>query len=405
MRWQRIKKSVAATRGRRWALRYLKGLALVALLANFLANDRPLVASFQGEIRFPVFREMLEPLTGKRPYGDLPGRSWRKATTDWAIWPPVSYTAGELDMRNDVVSPFEAQKPSLGGRHWLGTGDNGRDVLAGIIAGSRVAILVGLIAMSIALLIGLLLGGLAGYFGNDRMLLQRYQAWAIGCAALVIAPYLLKISIPFGADAGLLSKTVGYLLLPILIGGLIYIFFKLIGKLHQWWQKKIRVAVDRIIMRLIELFNALPTLVILIAFLPLIDSPTIFTVMLIIGLIRWTGIARFVRAELLRIRQLPYIDAARLSGFSQPYILLRHALPNALGPVIIALSFGMAGAILLEAYLSFLGVGLSPDQVSWGSLLRQSRDVPTAWWLAIFPGLSIFFTILSLNIIGEALRE
>ncbi|MEL6358196.1 MAG: ABC transporter permease subunit, partial [Bacteroidota bacterium] len=86
-------------------------------------------------------------------------------------------------------------------------------------------------------------------------------------------------------------------------------------------------------------------------------------------------------------------------------ILLRHALPNALGPVIVALAFGVAGAILLEAFLSFLSIGLPPDQVSWGSLLAQSRRQATAWWLAIFPGLAIFFTVLCLNVVGESLRR
>lgn len=407
MRWSRIKESLQATRGRRWAVRYLRVLVFIALFSNFLANDRPLIASYKGEIRFPVIRCVAELFTGPRPYGDLPGRSWRLAKTDWAIWPPIPYTAGELDIANsNFKSPFDEQKvKSIFDRHWLGTDRNGRDLLAGLIRGSKIALLVGLIAMSIALVIGIFLGGIAGYFGNDRYRDKRYKIWAWSIGAFVGLTYALAVGIPFFTDRPLV-ETLMMLGIPVLMMGfLLSWLFEVIARFWPWFNKTISLAIDGMVMRLIELFNSFPTLVLLIAILPAIDSPSILTVMLVIGLIRWTGIARFVRAELLRIRNLPYIDAARLSGFSHGRILFRHALPNALGPVVIAISFGMAGAILLEAYLSFLGIGLSSDQVSWGSLLRQSRDQPAAWWLAIFPGLAIFLTVLSLNVLGEALRD
>jgi peptide/nickel transport system permease protein len=406
MRWDRIGTALRASRGRKWAVRYLVFLVLLALFSSFLANDRPILVSYADEIRFPVLRSLGEIFTGPRPYGDLPQRSWRKAETDWAIWPPIPYSAEELDLKNSYVAPFGPQKTTQwSARHWLGTDQNGRDTLAGLIRGSRIAILVGLVAMSIALIIGLLLGSFAGYFANDGLRRSRHQLWAmmLGVGGAVI--YFLAILIPATSTWGwflqlLLGLATGLFLIIILRWT-----FGLISKGWPWFRKSVYVPLDAMIMRLIELFNAFPTLVLLIAILPIIDRPTILTVMLIIGLIRWTGIARFVRSELLRIRRLPYIDAARLSGFSDLRILFRHALPNALGPVVIAVSFGMAGAILLEAYLSFLSIGLSPDQISWGSLLRQSRDQPAAWWLAIFPGLAIFFTVLSLNVVGEALRK
>ena len=137
----------------------------------------------------------------------------------------------------------------------------------------------------------------------------------------------------------------------------------------------------------------------------IIDQPSIFTLVFLIGIIFWTGIARFVRAELLKIRTLDYVQAAKAMGFSHTRIFLQHALPKAMGPVLITVAFGVAGAVLVEATLSFLGIGVSDGQITWGTILKEARTSPEAWWLAIFPGLAIFFTILIFNMIGEGLKE
>ena len=127
--------------------------------------------------------------------------------------------------------------------------------------------------------------------------------------------------------------------------------------------------------------------------------------MVIIGLIGWTGIAKFIRAELLRIRKLGYVESAQAFGYSELRIILRHAIPNALTPVLIAIAFGIASAILTEASLSFLGIGVPPDHVTWGYLLQLSRSHFQAWWLAIFPGIAIFLTVTIFNVLGESLTE
>ena len=119
------------------------------------------------------------------------------------------------------------------------------------------------------------------------------------------------------------------------------------------------------------------------------------------GFVSWTSIAKFTRAELLRIRKLEYIEAAQAFGYSQFRIVFKHALPNALAPVLIAVAFGVASAIIIEAYLSFIGVGIPDDQVTWGSLLNMARDNISAWWIAIFPGTAIFITVTIFNLIGE----
>jgi peptide/nickel transport system permease protein len=158
-------------------------------------------------------------------------------------------------------------------------------------------------------------------------------------------------------------------------------------------------------MRLIEVMNSIPALMLLLAIVATLEQSSLLLVMAIIGLIRWTGVARFVRAEMLRIREQYYIEAGRVLGFSEKRMLIRHALPNGLRPVLITIAFGISGAILLEAFLSFLGIGLPADAVTWGTLLNKIKSNTQAWWLALFPGMAIFITVTIFNLIGEGLAE
>jgi peptide/nickel transport system permease protein len=192
----------------------------------------------------------------------------------------------------------------------------------------------------------------------------------------------------------------------LLTGGLAALGGWLSGRLWRpaAGRSSVSLPVDSLVMRLIEIINGVPALLLLLAVVAILREPRLISVMLIIGLLAWTTIARFVRAELLRIRRLEYVEAARVLGIGPWRILWRHALPNALDPVLITLAFGMAGAVLLEAILSFLGIGLPPNLVTWGSMLQHVREAPSAWWLVVFPGLAIFVTIAIFNLLGEALR-
>jgi peptide/nickel transport system permease protein len=136
-----------------------------------------------------------------------------------------------------------------------------------------------------------------------------------------------------------------------------------------------------------------------------IAKPSIILVMAIIGMTTWTGIARFIRAELLKVRNLEFIESAHALGFSEMRTLFRHAIPNALSPVLIAIAFGIAAAILIESTLSFLGIGVPAETLTWGSVLSAARQSPTAWWLAIFPGFAIFLTVTVYNLVGEGLTD
>lgn len=386
---------------KKWAWRLLLGLIFVAVFGDFLANDRPIVAHYNGDLRWPVIHQYGEMLGWVKPYDDLPGRSWDRAETGFAIWPLIPYNAERINTRSGRFKP-PFTRTSDGGwhsTHWLGTDQYSRDITASLIRGSRVSLGIGMGAMLIALLIGLILGSLAGYFSDDGLQVRRSK-WLGSLVGFSLALlYCIASWWPFSDHWWWGWRLLSSLLL---IGLMMLLAQRLLSWLPwSWIQKRVSVPVDALLLRLIELFTSIPALVLLIAILGIVERPSFWWVLLLIGILRWTGIARFLRAELLRIRQLPYIESARVMGFSDWRILRFHALPNAWGPVIVALSFGIGIAILLEAYLSFLGIGLPLDSVSWGSLLRQARAKPEAWWVAVFPGLLIFITVLCCNVLGD----
>ena len=164
-------------------------------------------------------------------------------------------------------------------------------------------------------------------------------------------------------------------------------------------------AVDFVISRLFEVMMTFPVFFLILTILAF-SNPSIYNIMIVIGLTSWTGIARLVRGEFLKLRNFTYVHAAKALGGSDIRVMIKHILPNALAPVFVSATFGVAGAILVESSLSFLGFGVPPPEPSWGDLLSQSQKyVDFAWWLVLFPGIAIFLTVTSLNLIGEGLRN
>jgi peptide/nickel transport system permease protein len=161
---------------------------------------------------------------------------------------------------------------------------------------------------------------------------------------------------------------------------------------------------DIVGMRLVEIFEAVPTLFLLLTFVAFFGR-SLYIMMVIIGVTSWTGYARYVRAEFLRLRQQEYVQAAEACGLPLWSILFRHMLPNGIAPILVAASFGVASAILAESTLSFLGLGLIDDP-SWGQMLNQAvKSATFNWWMAAFPGGAIFLTVFAYNLIGESLRD
>lgn len=404
--WAIVRRQFRHNRMAVWSLRLLYVLLFVALFADFIANEKPLYCKLDDKVYFPVLRQYAVDLGLASWEAKFFQYNWSEHDYEQVIWPIIPYSAGTIDRKNNnYVSPYAQQRvASARFRHWLGTDQLGRDVAAGMISGTRIAMMVGVVSMSIAALIGLFLGALAGYFGDDRFRLSRSRLlWnLLGFGAAIFYGFSARAYAlsegPLGRELG---KSLVIMLAILVLANLLAVLFKRL----PWLGKKVRLPLDIIVMRLIEIVNSIPALLLVLSIVAVIQKQSIFYVMAIIGLVRWTGVARFIRAELLRIRSLEYIEAAQALGYSEWRIILRHAMPNALTPVLITIAFGVASAILLEAFLSFLGIGVPPQQVTWGSLLNLARSQFSAWWLAIFPGAAIFITVTIFNLLGEGLTD
>jgi peptide/nickel transport system permease protein len=163
--------------------------------------------------------------------------------------------------------------------------------------------------------------------------------------------------------------------------------------------------VDEIIMRIVDIMLCFPSFFLILAVIAFLE-PSMTNIMIVIGLTSWTGLTRLVRAETLSLRERDFILATRLSGAGKARILFVHILPNTLAPVLVSATLGIAGAILVESSLSFLGLGVQPPYPSWGNMLLDGKDVlSNAPWLSLFPGLAIFITVLGYNLLGESLRD
>jgi len=296
-------------------------LFIIAAGADFLANNKPYYMVYQGRNYFPLIRSGLVRFGLAKWQPELLNMDFKKVNAGRKVFPPIPHLASDIDLS----APFDS--PSA--EHWLGTDKLGRDVLAGLIHGSRISLSIGFVAVGIALVVGVALGALAGYFGS--------------------------------------------------------------------W-------VDLLISRVFEVMLTIPTFFLLIA-IAAIFPPSIFLTMAIIGFTSWVGMARFTRSEFFKIRSLDYVTAALALGVSTRKIMFRHILPNALAPVLVSVVLGVAGAILTESSLSFLGIGVPLEAVTWGSILNEARSATFAWWLAVFPGAAIFITVLSYYLVGEGLRD
>ena len=357
--------------GARIGLSWILVLVFVAVFAPFLASSYPLLVIEGGQWSSPVLRYLTAAdvtlmLTffaalllwrWKRPFWQkflllllvaaLGGTmSWatvkppqliiyeqyREAQAqgqyDWVLRAPIPYSPKDY-LRDFGDTGLQAPLADDSRRHWLGTEENGADVLSRMIHASRIALGIGFIATGIALGIGIVIGGLMGYFSG---------------------------------------------------------------------------IVDMIGMRIVEIFEAIPTLFLLLTFVAFFGR-SLYMMMIIIGITSWSGYARYVRAEFLKLREQEYVQAAIACGLPLRSVLFRHMLPNGVAPILVAASFGVASAILAEATLSFLGLGLIDDP-SWGQMLNQAvQSSSFNWWMAAFPGGAIFLTVFAYNLVGESLRD
>lgn len=247
------------------------------------------------------------------------------------------------------LTPFDPEKTELtnmlqppSAEHLMGTDELGRDLLTRLLYGGRVSLSIGVMAMALAVTVGAVVGGLSGFYGG--------------------------------------------------------------------W-------VDNILMRFTDMMLAFPSLFVLIILsLALRDIPiealrgtafaSIFSIVLVIAVLAWMRVARLVRAAFLSLKEKEFIEAARCSGASNLRIMMRHLLPNAMSPIIVAATFRVASSIITESGLSYLGFGVQPPTPTWGNMLKNAQDQMTrAPWTAIFPGIMIFIAVIAINFIGDGLRD
>lgn len=229
-------------------------------------------------------------------------------------------------------------------------------------------------------------------------------------AAINIAQSYLPPSInhPFGTDdlgrevfvrmlyGARISLLVGFVAVG--ISTLIGIFLGSLAGYYGGW-------VDTLVMRFVDIMLCFPTFFLILAVIAFLD-PSIWNIMIVIGLTSWMGVARLIRAEFLSLRQRDFVLAAQALGATDFRLIFRHILPNAMSPILVSATLGVAGAILTESALSFLGIGVQPPTPSWGNMLIVGKQtLGSAWWLSVFPGLAILITVLGYNLFGEGVRD
>ncbi|MBI1810916.1 MAG: ABC transporter permease [Nitrospirae bacterium] len=252
---------------------------------------------------------------------------------------------------DDIDRKHILESPSL--KHPLGTDDLGRDVLSRMILGSRISLSVGFVSVGIATLIGIFLGAISGYYSGwvDSIIMRFIDIM------LTIPTFFLILAVIAFIDPNIWSSSA----------------------IPGWIRESLRVI--------------------------LID-PNIMNIMIVIGLTSWMGVARLVRAEVLSLKEREFVLAARALGTGDMNIIFRHIMINSMAPVFVSAVLGIAGAVLVESALSFLGIGVQPPAPSWGNILTLGKDnIEIAWWLSVFPGLAILITVLSYNLVGEGLRD
>ena len=293
----------------------------------------------------------------------------------------------------ETLQPNEI--PALG-IYLLGTDDLGRDVFARMLQGAWVSLTVGFVAVGISVFIGIFLGGIAGYFGQTNIRVDHL----LGILILMIGSVLLATHFAYA----------GAILILCTAAVAVYRIRKKapLKKQETRWIRflqKDTFTVDTLIMRFVDVMLCFPSFFLILTVVALLPA-SIYNIMIVIGLTSWMGATRFVRAEFLSLREQDFVSAAKALGLSDWRIIFRHMMPNAIAPVLVSATIGIATAILTEAGLSFLGFGVPPPHATWGNILSDGRrfifDAP---WLTFIPGFSILIVVLSFNLFGEGLRD
>lgn len=459
--WRQLKRDRVAM----FAAASLLLMGVVAVLSPLLANDKPLWASYKGRWFFPAFKDYLDenipipfgiPAALRRnfslfspAYADAPeiprpgGQTlpdWRaikreidgpegRARGDWYVSAPVPYyykqTSSAIKQLPfaDVLHLVLEDGPGAGRvlelvprSVWSDEWTRLRSVDHELRLGDIVLVHTSLTAGAEPRWTVVRAEGAdpaAEATLNGVPLTEAHQPVKAG-DLLVVNGRTLKLEVPpphiMGTDdvgRDVLSRIIHGTVIAGSVGIVSVGIYVLIGIVMGALAGFFRGWVDMLISRLIEIVICFPTFFLIISIVALWEKPSIYNIMVALGLINWTGVARLVRGEFLKCMAEDYVSAARALGLSNTRIIFRHILPNAISPVFVSASFGVAGAILVESSLSFLGFGVAPPTASWGEILRQGRNYinENLYHLVWFPGICIFFTVTMFNLLGEGLRD
>ncbi|GAB2769709.1 peptide/nickel transport system permease protein [Hymenobacter luteus] len=302
---------------------------------------------------------------------------WLTGVASAALLAPSSLLAPDL---------LHTNQPPFLPSHWLGTDPQGQDVARALVQGARTILLVSLPAAILTLLLGAGLGSIAGFWGNTRLRLTR--SVGVAGAALVLSALLFAAPLLARGVVG----GIGLLAAAALLGWV----------LHRtvWGRRPWALPADALVAGLIVLLDSVP-LLILVLLVAAVQRPSAGGLVLLMALTCWTTPARLMRAATLQARGHTYVEAARVAGLSDWQLLRWHIWPVTWPVVLVRFPLTVSLLIGLETTLSFLGVGLPPDTPSWGRLLAGIRQSPTAWWLLVWPGVTLLLTILSLQYLSR----
>lgn len=355
--------------------------ATVALVAPILSNQHPLCCRTADGNIYPAISN-----TDRNLYLQYP------SDEKTCIMALIPFSPQVTDIKHSAAKSPGFAARSGEAKHWLGTDKLGRDVTSGLIYGTKTAMQIGFISVLFSFIIGVSLGMVAGY--------QQGEGWSVNLwqiLGFVISTFLLSFYTVFEwtFDDLSLFQWLLYIAIFILFHWSIYHLTKDLSSF-----KKYKIDPDTILVKAIEIRKSFPGIFILLALTSLFVLPSVWNIIFIITLLGWTEFARFARAETLAVKNENYITAAKVLGFGHFRIIFRHILPNILSSLVVIACFSVGSAIILESTLSFLGIGLPVEQVTWGKMMAEGRDMQL-WWLVLFPGLALFIIILCLNTIAD----
>lgn len=349
----------------------------LGLFSSIISSNQPLYFKTSSQAYFPTFNT--ESFT-----------DYKDSTEVNAIWPLVPFSSSEIDFQNTGSQAPGSKEIRKSGvfKHYLGTDHLGRDVASGLISGARVALKIVIYSLFLSSGFGIFIGLATGFYGDKAFKMERSTQILILLVVLTFLFHTLDSSNIYSVS----------LLLWLIICLVVYFFIKAIP--FEFLKKKSSVALDLIVSRLIEIFDSIPKILLLIAIFAGF-TPSLERVIILISIISWPGITKIVRAETLIEKNKSYIAAGKALGFRERRLIFIHILPNIITPVVVFLTFQAGSIIIIESSLSFLGLGMPPDVLTWGRMLALAKNDLSAWWLVLFPGFFIFATVFSLNTLGR----